>query len=184
MGSKPCSFASRSPASIQINGLVRTLADFYGLDVAVSETAARKGAVRRWEAHRLVERRGRDLNPRGACRRLAIFETAAHEGVGRPVHREVCLSPLASSPSPRIGVARNAVSPYLLRAPQRATQTGSVPKTCPQAGRSSDAVFPDAAFCRCFLIYAATRGSVIPSLFRRCSVIAIQATKIPVLRGF
>ena len=130
---------------------------FHGLDEPVSETAATPGAVRHCGAHRFVERRGRDLNPRGACRRLAIVETAAHEQPDRP----------------------RIASPYLLQAPQRATRAESVPKTCPQVERSSDAVFVNAAFCRCFLISAAIQRSLIPSLSRRCSTVSVAPTKKP-----
>ena len=57
-------FASRSPVSTQDTGFPRTYVDLGGLNDAVSETAATAGTVRLWEAHRLGERRGRDLNPR------------------------------------------------------------------------------------------------------------------------
>ena len=61
--------------------------DARGFADAVSETAATPEAERLFEALRVVERRGRDLNPRRTQRPETVFETAAFDRSATPPGR-------------------------------------------------------------------------------------------------
>src|SRR5205823_2456151 len=79
----------------------RICADAYGRPWTGGRGLGNRRSVnteRLLEALRFVERRGRDLNPRGACRRLAIFGTDMNMPICRDlVSRSPVYSPFSRS---------------------------------------------------------------------------------------